>query len=138
MAQGDRYSRRGNYARSVDVITEIFNATVVNGGTSGQLIIDCSGFESVLVVWRLVGTVTTAELTAFSLLALPDQTNMTPRSLAGLEVPTFLGATAAGGDVYDQKKYDCRGWGKLATQANNGNAAPKQMTCNVFLGGSRA
>lgn len=112
-------------------VIEPYNASV-NTAATATVDVDCSGYDSLTVVWQLMATVTTADLSAAGVKTYrADGT-----TIVGANLPTVSAQAAVsdGTNVVAINTYDVRGLKKVRVQATNGNAGAKVLVMTAYLG----
>ena len=134
MALGDLYKRKGNAARGPVIASEPFNASVGPAG-SATVDVDTTGFEQLTVIWRLLASGTTTDLSGPAVKAYSaDQTTLI--QLALQQIRGFA-PSVGGSDIISIGQYDCRGIGKVQLSVSNANVGAKTIVIDYYLGSSR-
>jgi hypothetical protein len=110
------------------VVDRKFSASV-GAGVTQNVDIDVRRIGTIVVAYKLAGTVTAADLTFGA--PLPFDATGTPLAV-GLPAKATVAAAAAGADVVALATYDCVGIERLRLTPKNNSAGALVLTVDVF------
>lgn len=102
----------------------------LNAAATGTADLNVRGVKRLTVVWTLLATVTTADLTLND--ALPYDANGTVLTV-GLPAIASTAAASDGTNVVAIKTYDVSGFDKVQLRGKNNNAGAKTLTINAAM-----
>lgn len=114
----------------VEAIQQVINESIPAAGST-YFDLDVTGFSSLTVWFRLLATVTPADLTGWIGLFADDGVTVATNGFATVRT---VAAASDGTNVNQFNQYDVRGIAKVRVNVKNGNAAAKVGVANVYLG----